>query len=281
MILGSTVSDGRSSAAEHVVITGGSSGIGLAVARIYAARGARVTLIARGQAALDAAAATLRTLSPSASIGVQTADIADNAAVADALAQAEARFGPCSILIACAGVVTPARFDMLSSPDFDRQIAVNLIGTANTIRAGLPGLRKAGGGRLMIVGSGAGLIGLYGYAAYCASKTALIGLAEALRLELAEDGISIGLCFPPDTETPQLDQERHLRPAEAEIMMGKVAPWPAEKVARRIVAAIDRRRATLFFTLELALLGRLGALLRPLLYVWFARQITAYRRRRQ
>ncbi len=98
--------------------------------------------------------------------------------------------------------------------------------TANTIRAALPGLRLTGG-RLMIVGSGAGLIGLYGYAAYCATKSALVGLADSLRLELASDRISVGLCYPPDTETPQLAQERPLRPAEAEIMMGKVAAWPA------------------------------------------------------
>ncbi|WP_245295666.1 SDR family NAD(P)-dependent oxidoreductase [Rhizobium rhizosphaerae] len=261
-----------------MVVTGGSSGIGLAIASAYAARGAHLTLIARGSDALAQAVHRLKADHPAASIAAEAADIARNEEIAAALQRAEARFGPCEVVIACAGLVAPARFEAQAAEDFDRQISVNLIGTANTIRAALPGLRLTGG-RLMIVGSGAGLIGLYGYAAYCASKSAVIGLADSLRLELAGDGISVGLCYPPDTETPQLAQERPLRPAEAEIMMGKVAAWPADRLARKILAAIDRRRANLYFTLELGLLGYLGSSLRPLLYAWFGRRIAAASRK--
>ncbi|MCD7108535.1 SDR family oxidoreductase [Rhizobium sp. DKSPLA3] len=256
----------------HVVITGGSSGIGLAVARIYVRRGYRVSLIARGAAALEAARIALDE-ARDGRVHIATADVADAEAVGAAIRACEAAAGPCDILICSAGIVTPSPFDAQAPADFDRQIAINLSGSVHAVRAVYARMCARGQGRIMLVSSGAGLIGIPGYAAYCASKFALRGFAEALRSEARPKGVTISICFPPDTQTPQLERERAARPAEAEVIMGQVKPWSAEHVATRLVRALDRGRFDVYFGLTLLALGRLAPLVRPLIDRYFDRQI--------
>ncbi|WP_149738628.1 SDR family oxidoreductase [Rhizobium sp. RU20A] len=259
----------------HVIITGGSSGIGLTVARLYRARGARVTLIARGAGLLDEALALLGTGETAA----EAADVADRAALEAAIVRATERFGPCTILVSSAGIVEPGAFADQPADLFDRQIAVNLTGTANAVRAVLPSMRQAGGGRIMLVSSGAGLIGIHGYAGYCASKYALRGYAGALRSELKASGIAVSICYPPDTQTPQFVRELASRPPEAQVIMGTVKPVEAESVARGIVGAIDTGRFETFFTPTLWALARLGPLAAPLINAVFDRQIAVLGKR--
>lgn len=254
----------------HVIITGGSSGIGLALARLYAARGARISLIARGRDALNAARLSLGT---QASLHVESADVADGEGLARAVAACEAALGPCDILIASAGIVEPGRFLEQDAAQADWQIAVNLQGCIHAVRAVYAGMAARGAGRIMLVSSGAALIGIPGYAAYCAAKSGLRGFAEALAFEAAPLGITIGICYPPDTETPQLDRERLTRPREAEVIMGTVKPWPAVRVAERIRVGIDRGEREVFFSPTLFALARLAPLIRPLLLTWFARRL--------
>lgn len=260
----------------HVIVTGGSSGIGLAVARLYRARGARVTLIARSIDLLEEARQSLG----SEGTAAEAADVADRAALEAAVSRAVARFGPCTILVSSAGIVEPGAFDGQPADLFDCQIAVNLTGTANAVRAVLPVLRQAGGGSIMLVSSGAALIGIHGYAGYCASKHALRGYAGALRSEAKADGIRVSICYPPDTQTPQLARELDSRPPEAQVIMGKVKPVSAEVVARGIVAAIDAGRFETFFTPTLWALARFGPLVSPLIHAVFDRQIAALRKGR-
>ncbi|OJF98448.1 SDR family oxidoreductase [Pararhizobium antarcticum] len=263
----------------HVIITGGSSGIGLAIGHIYAARGARISLIARTAATLDAArtAITAREGIDAAMIAVASADVAQEAQIRAAMHACEARFGPCDILVTAAGIVHPGPFDTLSSADFDQQMATNFQGSVYAVRAVYDSMCDRGSGRIMLVSSGAGLIGIYGYAAYCASKFALHGFAEALRSEARPRGVRVSVCFPPDTQTPQFDGEIALRPPEAAIIMGAVRPWSAETVANNIVRAIDRGRFDVFFGLSLHALGRFGSTLKPFLNWWFDRAIRSVR----
>ncbi|MFP5076504.1 SDR family oxidoreductase [Rhizobium sp. YIM 134829] len=250
----------------HVIITGGSSGIGLAVAQLYAARGARLSLIARGQEGLDEARGSLV---GARAVAVQSADVADASSLLPAIAGCEALLGPCDILVASAGIVEPGLFLDQSAESLERQIAVNLQGSMNSVRAVYPGMAARRSGRIMLVSSGAALIGIPGYAAYCASKSALRGFAEALRFEAAPLNVTIGICYPPDTQTPQLAAERRTRPPEAEVIMGAVKPWPAAAVAERLVAAIDRGTREEFFSSTLWALARLAPLVRPALLAWF------------
>lgn len=256
----------------HVIITGGSSGIGLAVAKIYARRGHHVSLVARGLPDLEAARIELQSCGAT-SVHIASADVADGEALRTAILSCETVLGPCDILVSSAGIVEPARFEAQPPADFDRQIAVNLLGTVSAVRAVYPGMIARGSGRIMLVSSGAGLIGIPGYAAYCASKFGLRGFAEALRFEAKPRGVRISICFPPDTQTPQLARERLTRPPEAEVIMGRVAPWPADRVAAKLVKALDDDRFEVFFGPTLLALARAAPLVRPLLNAWFDKAI--------
>lgn len=257
----------------HVIITGGSSGIGLALARIYAARGARISLLARSLPALEAARIELTKDRSEEAIRIESTDVADEDQTLAAIRKCEDTFGPCDILITSAGIVEPGRFDTLSSADFNRQLQTNLSGSVHAVRAVYAGMKERRAGRIMLVSSGAGLIGIYGYTAYCASKFALHGFAEALRSEAKPHGVSISVCFPPDTETPQFSRELEHRPLEAAVVMGRVAPWPAAIVAARIARAIDKGQFEVFFGWSLWALGRLGSAIKPGLNWWFDRAI--------
>lgn len=258
----------------HVIITGGSSGIGLAVARRYLERGASVTLIGRDTNRLAGARDRLQfdTGCPEGRIHLGQADVADEIQLERVIAAAEAVHGACDILVASAGVVAPAEFHLQEAQEFRRQIDTNLVGAVNAVRAVYAGMKACGRGRILIVSSGAALIGIFGYAAYCASKSALLGFVEALRLEATPHGIDVSICFPPDTDTPQLAAERLVRPAQAEAMMKAGGAWSADAVAARIVRALDRRERTIYFTASIFLLGRFGSVVRPFVYWWFERK---------
>ena len=259
----------------HVIITGGSSGIGFAVASIYAARGARLSLIARSRGLLEDAQAKLVASSGANadSIRIEAADVAVEGDVEAAIRRCEQAFGPCDILVASAGIVEPGRFEELDSASFRQQMDTNFSGTVHAVRAVYDSMKRRRRGRIMMISSGAGLLGIYGYSAYCASKFAVHGFAQALRSEARPHGVSVSVCFPPDTETPQFQRELAARPPEAATIMGTVRPWPVEAVARRIAKGTDRGRFEVYFGTTLFLLGRFAPAVRPLLNWWFDRAI--------
>jgi short-subunit dehydrogenase len=259
----------------HVIVTGGSSGIGLAVAKLYATRGDRVSLLARHFGRLEQARNELTAISsvdPSR-IQIASVDVASASQTLEAVALCERAFGPCDILVASAGIVEPSAFDAMPAAVFDEQIATNLVGTANVVRAVYKGMKARRGGKIMMISSGAALIGIYGYTAYCASKSALAGFAEALRAEAGAFGVRISVCFPPDTLTPQYRREMSMRPAEAEFLMGSVKPWSADAVATKIVRGLDRGKVRIHFGLSLTALAYFGPLIKPPLMWWFSRKM--------
>lgn len=260
--------------ARHVIVTGGSSGIGAAIADAYAQRGANVSLLARTAAALDRKKRELeaRFGQNGQRFHRETADVRDAGATARALGRCEGACGPCTILVTSAGIVEPAAFDAQDADRFDAQIATNLIGTANAVRAVFGRMKERRSGQILLIGSGAGLTGLFGYSAYCASKAGLIGFAEALRQEGRPYGITVSICLPPDTETPQLAAERRLRPPEAEAIIGTVRPWSAEAVAEAAVRGLERKREAIHPGLAIKALAHSGPFA-PLLRRWFDRKI--------
>jgi short-subunit dehydrogenase len=259
----------------HIVITGGSSGIGAAIAELYAARGADITLIARSRPRLEAVAARLRKGPGENAVHIETADVRDGLALSDAVARAEAKLGPCDVLVTSAGIVRPAAFSELPPADFDEQLSVNLIGTANAVRAVYAGMARRGQGAILMISSGAGLTGIYGYTAYCASKYAVHGFAEALRLEAKPAGIRVAVCFPPDTDTPQLANERPARPPEADAVIGAAGLWAASEVAKAAIGGLESGRFLICPGMRLRLLARFGSLAMPVLRLWFDHRVAA------
>jgi 3-dehydrosphinganine reductase len=224
----------------HVLITGGSSGIGLACARLAVGRGARVSLVARRPDVLDEAAGSVR--SPGAQVAVAAADVADDAQVGAAVAALTDALGPVDIAICSAGQTRPGYFEELDAGWFRQLMDVNYFGTVNVVRAVAPSMIERRHGSIVGVSSAAGLVGVYGYSAYCPTKFAVRGFLETLRAELAPYAIHVGCSFPPDTDTPQLADEEQYKPRETKAISGTIKPLPAERVARNILDGIEKER---------------------------------------
>lgn len=209
---------------KHVLVTGGSSGIGLAAARQLLGAGATVTILARRQALLDEAKAGL------GDVHTVAVDIAEEAQVQDKVG-AHLAAHPADMLINNAGIVMPGRFLELDPEHFRSNMAVNYFGAVHMCRVVLPQLVKRGGGHVLNVSSLAGVIGIYGYTAYAPSKFALRGFSEALRAEMWPHKIAVSVCYPPDTDTPQLAFENQYKPSETKAIAGNVKLMSADAVA--------------------------------------------------
>jgi NADP-dependent 3-hydroxy acid dehydrogenase YdfG len=168
-----------------VVITGASRGIGAAAARIFAAAGARVALLARDAEALSAVAAGI---GPGAR--AMPCDVARWDSVAAAVTAAEAAFGPVRVMVNNAGTIDPIETVATSDPaQWDRAIDVTLKGVYHGMRAVLPGMIARGGGTILTVGSGAAYRPLEGWSAYCTAKAGALMLTRAVHLEASGAGV--------------------------------------------------------------------------------------------
>jgi 3-oxoacyl-[acyl-carrier protein] reductase len=181
----------------HVaIVTGGSRGIGLAIARGFVARGARVIVSGRSRSDLDAVSSQLG----AAAAAVQ-GDVADPA-VADALVRtALDRFGGVDSLINNAGVGTFANIADMKVDDWHRMIGTNLTGVFLCTKAAIPALKQRGGGWIINISSLAGRNSFAGGAAYCATKAGLNAFAESVMLEVRQDNIRVSTVMPGSVQT--------------------------------------------------------------------------------
>ncbi|MBI2312863.1 MAG: SDR family oxidoreductase [Betaproteobacteria bacterium] len=239
-------------ARERVVITGASSGIGAALARHYAGRGATLGLVARRRDHLDRLAASLGTAA-----FAYAADIRDVAALQAAAADFISRFGVPDVVIANAGVsrgtLTQHAEDLAAFRDvFD----INVVGMVNTFQPFLPAMLQARRGTLAGVASVAGIRGLPGAGAYSASKAAAIAYLESLRVELRRSGVKVVTICPGYIDTPMTQANPYSMP----FLLS------AEEAARRFVRAIDRGASLAVIPWQMALVARTLRLLPNAIY---------------
>lgn len=195
--------------AHAALITGGSSGIGLATARLLLEEGIGVTVTGRDPGKLKAVAADLGSLGKLSTVVGDVASVDDAEAMVAATVAAHGRI---DYLFCSAGIPGVAPLDDLDEALWDRVLDVNLKGTYTVIRAAVPRMREIGGGAIVTMGSEAGLTGQPQLAAYCASKGAVVNLTRALALELIGDGIRVNCLSPGITNTPMCEVEANMAP---------------------------------------------------------------------
>ncbi len=264
---------------QHAIITGGSSGIGKATAIMLAKEGAHISIIARHQDTLETAKAEIEAVKvyPEQRIICISADVAQQAEIEQAITKAIEEIGTPNLLITSAGIAHPGYFHELPLQVFAETMAINYFGTLYAIKSVLPLMRQKRQGHIVIISSGAGLIGIYGYTAYSPSKFAVRGLAESLRGELKCWGIEISIVYPPDTDTPQLAAENLTKPQETKLITGTAKTWSAERVAEVILRDIKRKKFVIAPGLEMKLLQVCHSLLAPVINWYFDRIVKKVR----
>ncbi|NLP60596.1 SDR family NAD(P)-dependent oxidoreductase [Paraburkholderia sacchari] len=185
----------------HAVVTGGGSGIGAATAAALLHAGARVTLMGRDAAKLEA---QREALGGGARVACVSVDVTDEHAVNDAFARAAEGLGAIDILVNNAGQATASPFAQTGLDLWKRMLDVNLTGVFLCTRAVLPAMLARKSGRIVNVASTAGQVGYPYVAAYCASKHGVIGMTRALALETATQGVTVNAVCPGYTETELL-----------------------------------------------------------------------------
>lgn len=224
-----------------VLITGGSSGIGLAAATILLQRGAAgVALVARRVEVLDAALQELVAAGFARDrILCVPGDVSREASMVQAAQLTVEKFGALHAVINSAGLSLAQVFETSTEQQVQDVFTVNVLGTRNATFACLPHIRASSTpsspGRIVFVSSLAGVCGVYGYTAYAASKFALTGLAQALQMEVRRYHIRVCLNLPPDTDTPMFRSEADTIPPETIEISSGAGLFKAPDVALSLV----------------------------------------------
>jgi 3-dehydrosphinganine reductase len=250
----------------NIIISGGSSGIGFALAKELATLGANITILARRKELLESAVTEIRqsALSPEQQFKWVSADVSDFGSLKTALSSNKTNY---DILINSAGIAYPGKFVDLDPAIFKNVMDINYLGTVFLTKLILPKMIEKKSGYIVNISSLAALIGIYGYTAYAPSKYAIRGFSRCLRSEIKPYGIDVSVVLPPDTDTPQLAFEHSIIPETTRKINQSGTVMSAEKVAHIIIEGIKKKRFTIVPGLE----GNLLYALAPIFGRYFYR----------
>jgi 3-dehydrosphinganine reductase len=250
------------------LITGGSSGIGRAIAKALVKEGTSVGLLARDQEKLEKARQILIELAniKTQSIEILSCNVSDFSDVSSTLEQWTEKAGVPDLVINSAGVTYPGYFQELDMDIFHWLMDINYYGTVHVLKFLIPMMIERGSGTVVNISSQAGFVGVFGYSAYGASKYAVRGLTDVLRAEMKPLGIKVAIVFPPDTQTPQLEFEKSLKPEETKAIASSSSVLSADEVADSILDGLKKGRYVIIPGLEGKVFYRLINLLGNLTY---------------
>jgi NAD(P)-dependent dehydrogenase (short-subunit alcohol dehydrogenase family) len=251
-------------ASRSVVITGGSRGLGLVIARELADEGARLTLVARDEDELARAADDIRSRQPFADVLTISADVRSRSDADRAISQALEAYGRIDVLINNAGIIQVGPVDHMKLADYEDAMRTHFWGPLHMIMSALPHMRRQGEGRVVNVSSVGGRIAVPHLVPYSASKFALVGLSDGLRYELARHNVTVTTVCPGlmRTGSPVNAMFKGQRPHEyAWFAIADSLPLSsvsASRAARQIVEACRRGDAELVISIQakLAILAR-------------------------
>ena len=248
-----------------VVITGGSRGLGLILARLFAAQGAKLALIALDGSELQRAKSELQ--QSGAQVFTLACDITDSAALQGAIEQIVAHYGALDVLINNAGSIEVGPLEHMSENDFRKLMDLHCWAALNATRAAVPHLKNSGG-RVVNIASLGGLLTLPHLSSYSVSKFALVGLSGSLRAELAKDGVLVTTVCPGTMRTGSHMNAKFKGQHEKEYQIFALAAGPplistdATAAAKRIVEACRHGDAMVIYPAT-ARMAQIGAALMP------------------
>jgi 3-dehydrosphinganine reductase len=252
-----------------IVISGGSSGIGFALAKQLAHAGSNVWLIARRRELLQTALEQVQASAASATqaFGYTAADLTDADQAREAAESVLAKAGKVDVLINSVGAAHPGYVQALPLDIFHWMMAANYFAPLYLTKALLPNFLAQRSGHIINIASAAALLGVFGYSAYGAAKYALVGFTEVLRAEMKPYQIRVSIVFPPDTQTPQLEYENRYKPAETKAISGNASQLTPDQVAQAILRQAARGRYAIFPSAEVRFIYWLVKLLpQPLVF---------------
>jgi 3-dehydrosphinganine reductase len=248
---------------QTAIVTGSASGIGRCFAETLAGRRTAVGLIDVSAEGLTAVVDGIRAQGGRAEMRV--ADVSASDAVTAAVNELVSVLGGLDLLINCAAILGPGQFATQSAETFERVIRIDLLGTANVLRAALPALRQSRGA-VACVASTAAVHGWPVLGAYSAAKFGVAGFCDGVRSELARDGVTLTSVFPLLIDTPLL--------AGADIppILKQGRRLPPHTVVEKTLAGVERRRARVFIPGSVRLIAALHGLA-PSLLDWYGRRV--------
>ena len=251
---------------KNILISGGSSGIGLALAKEMAAMGANITILARRKELLESALSEIKNSAVSSGQRFKwfSADVRNYDDLKKVLSTDRTAY---DILINSAGIAYPGKFVDLEPAIFKNVIDTNYLGSVYLTKLILPKMINKNSGYIINISSLAALIGIYGYTAYAPSKYAIRGFSRCLRSEVKPHGIDVSVVLPPDTDTPQLAFEHSIIPKITKKINQSGSVMSAEKVAHVIIEGIKRKKFTIVPGFE----GKLLYALAPIFGRYFYR----------
>lgn len=237
----------------NVLITGGSEGIGLSMAKACIAKGANVAILARNKEKLSRAAKTLRQSAQKGSGAVVTisADVSKYAAMEQEIPTAlrEAGWEELDVVVCNAGVELVGSVETVSIEEYQRIMNINYFGVVNTVKITLPFLKRNKSstkpGRLLVNCSMLGLMGMSYYSAYCASKWAVRGFVESIYAEMAALNVFMSIVYPPDVKTSQFEREQQSDiPQSVKDLSSQADVFEPDDVGRDMMLMLEKGQYT-------------------------------------